>query len=161
VFRAAHPQPILPSTHVDTLRVLRLCLTYRRVSMRYGMLGVMTTAALPLLSDELAACCSPPAGQALDAGAAERLAAVLKVLAEPTRLRLLSLVAAHQDSEECICNLTELVGVSQPTVSHHMKLLVDAGLLQREQRGKWAYYRLVAGALDSFTQLLSRVGQPA
>jgi ArsR family transcriptional regulator, arsenate/arsenite/antimonite-responsive transcriptional repressor len=126
-----------------------------------GMLGTMPTASLPLLTDDLVACCAPRAGQALDAAAAERLAAVLKVLAEPTRLRLLSLVAAHQDSEECICNLTDLVGVSQPTVSHHMKLLVDAGLLAREQRGKWAYYRLVPDALDTLTALLVRVGQPA
>jgi ArsR family transcriptional regulator len=125
------------------------------------MLGAMPTAPLPVLIDDLAACCPPPAGEALDAVAAERLAAVLKVLAEPTRLRLLSLVAAHQDSEACICNLTDLVGVSQPTVSHHMKLLVDAGLLDREQRGKWAYYRLVPGALDTLTTLLSRFARPA
>jgi ArsR family transcriptional regulator len=125
------------------------------------MLTAMPTALLPLLSDDLTACCTPPAGQALDAAAAERLAAVLKVLAEPTRLRLLSLVAAHQDGEECICNLTDLVGVAQPTVSHHMKLLVEAGLLDREQRGKWAYYRLVPGALDTLTTMLARVDQPA
>ena len=117
----------------------------------------MPTAPLPLLSDDLAACCTPPAGEALDTAAAERLATVLKVLAEPTRLRLLSLVAARTDGEECICNLTELVGVSQPTVSHHMKLLVDAGLLEREQRGKWAYYRLVPDALDVLVGVLSRV----
>ena len=121
----------------------------------------MPTAPLPVLMDNLAACCPPPAGGALDAAAAERLAAVLKVLAEPTRLRLLSLVAARQDGEECICNLTDLVGVSQPTVSHHMKQLVDAGLLEREQRGKWAYYRLVPGALETLTALLGRVAQPA
>jgi ArsR family transcriptional regulator, arsenate/arsenite/antimonite-responsive transcriptional repressor len=124
------------------------------------MLDAMPTASRPLLSDDLAGCCIPPVGQALDAVAAERLATVLKVLAEPTRLRLLSLVAARADGEECICNLTELVGVSQPTVSHHMKLLVDAGLLDREQRGKWAYYRLVPGALAAFAGLLSHVGQP-
>ena len=120
----------------------------------------MPTAPLPVLMDELAVCCAPP-GAALDASSAERLAAVLKVLAEPTRLRLLSLVAARQDGEECICNLTDLVGVSQPTVSHHMKQLVDAGLLEREQRGKWAYYRLVPGALETLTALLGRVVQPA
>jgi ArsR family transcriptional regulator len=125
------------------------------------MLELMPTAPLPVLMDDLAACCPASAGQALDADSAERLAGVLKVLAEPTRLRLLSLVAAQQDSEECICNLTDLVGVSQPTVSHHMKQLVDAGLLDREQRGKWAYYRLVPGALDTLTALLSRVAAPA
>jgi ArsR family transcriptional regulator len=99
------------------------------------------TASLPLLSDELAACCAPPAGAALDGRG--------------------GLVAAQQDSEECICNLTELVGVSQPTVSHHMRLLVEAGLLEREQRGKWAYYRLVPGALDALAGLLARVAQVA
>ena len=117
-------------------------------------------SAAPLLAEDLA-CCSPPVGEPLDISVAERLAALLKVLAEPTRLRLLSLVAAHPNREECICNLTELVGVSQPTVSHHMKLLVDAGLLEREQRGKWAYYRLVPGALDVLAGLLSRVERPA
>jgi ArsR family transcriptional regulator len=117
------------------------------------------TAPLPLLGTDLAACCRPSAG-ALELTAAERLAAVLKVLAEPTRLRLLSLIAANQDSEECICNLTDVVGVSQPTVSHHMRLLVDAGLLEREQRGKWAYYRLVPGALDALAGLLAKVAQP-
>ena len=106
------------------------------------------TARVALPVADLAACCSPISGQVLDAEAAERLAVVLKALAEPTRLRLLSLVAAHDDAEACVCELTELVGVSQPTVSHHMKVLVDAGLLEREQRGKWAYYRLVPGALE-------------
>ena len=115
----------------------------------------MPTATLPLLVDDLAACCAPSTGEALDLASAERLAAVLKVIADPTRLRLLSLVAAHEDSEECICNLTDRVGVSQPTVSHHMKILVDAGLLTREQRGKWAYYRLVPNALDAVRTLLS------
>jgi ArsR family transcriptional regulator len=123
-------------------------------------MGRMPTAPLPLLSDDLAACCAP-AGEPLDSSSAERLAAVLKVLAEPTRLRLLSLVAARAEGEECICNLTEPVGVSQPTVSHHMKLLVEAGLLEREQRGKWAYYRLIPGALDALAGLVSRVAQPA
>jgi ArsR family transcriptional regulator len=125
------------------------------------MLEAMPTAPLPVLMDGLASCCPPVGGQALDADSAERLAAVLKVLAEPTRLRLLSLIAARPDSEECICNLTDLVGVSQPTVSHHMKLLVDAGLLEREQRGKWGYYRLVSGSFDSLTALLGRVTQRA
>ena len=103
---------------------------------------------------DLAACCSPVAGSALDQASAERLAALLKALAEPTRLRLLSLVAARPDGEACICDLTEPVALSQPTVSHHMKVLVDAGLLTREQRGKWAYYRLVPDALDDIAATL-------
>jgi len=117
--------------------------------------GGMPNAPLPVLMDELSQCCSPSAGQPLDADAALRLAAVLKAIAEPTRLRLLSLVAAHDGGEACICNLTEPVQLSQPTVSHHMRVLVDAGLLAREQRGKWAYYRLVPGALDALSDLLA------
>lgn len=113
--------------------------------------------ALPIT--DLAACCAPISGGELDAEAAERLAGVLKALADPTRLRLLSIVAVHQDSEECICNLTDRVGVSQPTVSHHMKVLMDAGLLEREQRGKWAYYRVVPGALDALAGLLTRTSR--
>ena len=92
-------------------------------------------------------CCSTTAPAPLDAAAAERLARVLKVLADPTRLRLLSMIAAANTGEACICDLTAPVKLSQPTVSHHMKQLVDAGLVTREQRGKWAYYRVVDQAL--------------
>lgn len=107
------------------------------------------------LTEDLGACCSPITAGVLDQAAAERLAGVLKALAEPTRLRLVSLVAGQPDAEACICNLTAPVGLSQPTVSHHMKVLVDAGLLHREQRGRWAYYRLESGALDALARLLS------
>ena len=118
----------------------------------------MPTGPLPLLTED---CCSPLSGEPMDIPAAERLAGVLKALAEPTRLRLLSLIAAQPDSEACICDLTAPVGLSQPTVSHHMKVLTDAGLLRREQRGKWAYYRLVPGALDTLAALLSTGHAPA
>ena len=82
-------------------------------------------------------------------GEADQLARTLKALADPTRLRLLSMVAAHQSGEACVCELIEPVGLSQGTVSHHMKVLVDAGFLTREQRGKWAYYAVVPGALEA------------
>lgn len=113
----------------------------------------------PLLINDLAACCSPITGTPLDVAAAERLAGVLKALAEPTRLRLLSLIAAHERAEACVCDLTDPVALSQPTVSHHLKVLVDAGLLEREQRGKWAYYRLVPGALDALAGMLARASR--
>ena len=104
-------------------------------------------ADLPLT--DLASCCNPTADAVMDAAAAERLANVLKALAEPTRLRLISLITARSSNgEACVCDLTEPVGLSQPTVSHHLKVLVDAGLITREQRGKWAYYTLVPDALD-------------
>lgn len=94
-------------------------------------------------------------GHVMDVEQAETLAAVLKAIAEPTRLRLISLVAAHEGAEACVCDLTDPVGLSQPTVSHHLKVLVDAGLLAREQRGRWAYYRLIPDALRSLAQVLA------
>ena len=115
---------------------------------------------LPFDAPEI--CCPPAAGPVLDTAAAERLAGVLKAVAEPTRLRLLSLVAATRGGRACICDLTDPVGLSQPTVSHHMKILVDAGILEREQRGRWAYFRLVPGAVEAATGGLSAVAaQPA
>lgn len=102
---------------------------------------------LPLLADDIEACCSPLTCGVLDDAAAERLARVFKALGDPTRVKLLSLVAAAGDDGACVCDLVEPVRLSQPTVSHHMRQLVDAGLLTREQRGKWAYFRLVDGAL--------------
>jgi ArsR family transcriptional regulator len=82
---------------------------------------------------------------------------VLKVLADPTRLRLLSMIAAADTGEACICDLTAPVKLSQPTVSHHMKQLVDAGLVTREQRGKWAYYRVVGQAMAAVGQSVAAV----
>ncbi len=96
-----------------------------------------------------AACCAPAAREAIGADEAERLARLLKAVADPARLRLVSLVAAHDDMEACVCDLTEPLGLSQPTVSHHLKVLVDAGILTRDKRGTWAYYRLVPGALGA------------
>ncbi|OBI47070.1 transcriptional regulator [Mycobacterium kyorinense] len=112
------------------------------------------TSANSSLVADMAACCSPLTGAVLDSAAAERLAAVLKALAEPTRLRLVSLIAAHEGAEACVCELTDPVGLSQPTVSHHLKILVEAGLIEREQRGKWAYYRLVPDVLDMLADTL-------
>jgi ArsR family transcriptional regulator len=86
---------------------------------------------------------------------AATLAAGFKALSDPARLRLISLVAAHADQEACVCDLTEPVGLSQPTVSHHLKLLVEAGILTREQRGKWAYYKLVPDTLDTLAGLIA------
>ena len=100
-------------------------------------------------------CCSPVVRQVIQPVEADTLAIGFKALADPTRLRLISLVAAHADAEACVCELTDPVGLSQPTVSHHLKILVDAGILTREQRGKWAYYRLVPGALDALAALIT------
>ncbi|MEO9324164.1 metalloregulator ArsR/SmtB family transcription factor [Nocardioides sp. C4-1] len=108
---------------------------------------------LPLL-DAAGSCCSSVVGGALDAEDAERLARAFKALGDPTRVRLLSLIAASPGREACVCDLVDPVGLSQPTVSHHMKLLVDAGLVVREQRGRWAFYRLVDDALAALGRSL-------
>ena len=98
-------------------------------------------------------CCSLSGGP-MTVDDAQRIAGRLKALADPTRLRLLSHVAAQGCGAVCVCDLTEEVGISQPTVSHHMKRLVDAGLLTREQRGKWAHYSVVPEAFAELQAFL-------
>ncbi len=93
-------------------------------------------------------CCSPLTSAALEEADAVELADALKVLADPARLRLLSLVAASAAGEACACDLVEPLGRSQPTVSHHLSMLVDADFLTREKRGKWAWYRIVPERLE-------------
>ncbi len=115
----------------------------------------MPTATLPLLDQVLTGCCAPVTGGVLSDGAAERLAHLFKALSDPSRVKLISLIAAAKDSEACACDLTEPVGLSQPTVSHHMRILVDAGLVTREQRGKWAYYRVVDNTLTALARALT------
>lgn len=102
-----------------------------------------------------ASCCAPSAKPTLSADEAQQSALVFKALADPNRLRLLSIVKAGASGEACVCDLTEPLGLGQPTVSHHLKILVEAGLLNREKRGTWAYYSLVPGALEKAAGLLS------
>jgi ArsR family transcriptional regulator len=113
------------------------------------------TSVLPLTDLNAAACCAPLVRAPLSADEAEPLARSLKALADPTRLRLLSIVAAAEGEEACVCDLTDPVELSQPTVSHHLKVLMDAGFLTRSKRGTWAYYKLVPGALDRISRLLT------
>lgn len=101
-----------------------------------------------------AVCCAPLVREPLAASDAEALAQTMKALADPTRLRLLSIVAASADHEACVCDLIEPVGLSQPTVSHHLKVLTEAGFLTRSKRGTWAYFRLVPGALERIATVL-------
>jgi ArsR family transcriptional regulator len=103
----------------------------------------------------LAACCDPAAGGVLDPAGAERLARIFKALSDPTRVRLVSLLVAHPAAEACVCDLTDPVGLSQPTVSHHLKQLVEAGILTRSERGRWSYYRLADHALDTLVGTLT------
>lgn len=113
--------------------------------------AIQPRPGLPLLADE---CCAPVLREPLTASQAADLARILKALADPTRLRLVSMVAAHEGGEACVCDLTDPLGLTQPTISHHLKILVDAGIFTRDRRGKWAYYALVPGALDALSAAL-------
>ena len=93
-------------------------------------------------------CCTVPASTALDPEGAAALAVRFKALGDPNRLALLSLVAAGENAEACVCDMTEPLGLGQPTVSHHLRILTEAGFLTREKRGTWAYYSMVPGALE-------------
>ncbi len=118
--------------------------------------GFVTSAlAIQSTGTATAVCCTPLLREPLGATEAEGLARILKALADPTRLRLVSMVAAHEGGEACVCDLTAPLGLTQPTISHHLKILVDAGILAREKRGVWAYYSLVPGALDALSVVLS------
>ena len=109
---------------------------------------------LPRMEPDMT-CCGEVLGAALSEEEAEALAARLKALADPTRLRLLNLIANRGEGEACVCELTDPVGVSQPTVSHHLKVLHAAGLIERERRGTWVFYRVNPASLDAITTALS------
>lgn len=100
------------------------------------------------------ACCAPVSADVLDEDQAALLAGAFAALADPVRLRLLSHVAANRGDEVCACDLTAVAGRSQPTVSHHMKILHEAGLVTREKRGLWVWYRIVPERLDALRAVL-------
>jgi ArsR family transcriptional regulator, arsenate/arsenite/antimonite-responsive transcriptional repressor len=102
----------------------------------------------------MAACCPPLSAQPLSQDQAEQVAPLLKALADPVRLRLMSLVASHPGGEACVCDLNGAFDLSQPTISHHLKVLHEAGLLDRDKRGVWVYYRARTQALASLGALI-------
>ena len=106
-------------------------------------------------------CCPPVLHGALTKTNADELASAFKALADSGRLRLLSFIAAQPEGEACVCHVPAAVGLSQPTVSHHLKLLHEAGLLDREKRGAWVYYRVNRARLDALrAALVTRVPRP-
>ncbi|RPF27305.1 ArsR/SmtB family transcription factor [Georgenia muralis] len=111
--------------------------------------------SLPIL--DISACRSALVREPLAVERAAELARAFKALAEPARLRLLSLIAAHERGEACVCDLTEPLGLSQPTVSHHLKVLREADLITGERRGTWVHYRIVPGALERLGAVLADV----
>ncbi|MER6689259.1 ArsR/SmtB family transcription factor [Streptomyces minutiscleroticus] len=108
-----------------------------------------------------AACCPGLLTAPLHEGQAETLAKVFKALGDPVRLRLLSMIASRAGGEVCVCDLTPAFDLSQPTISHHLKLLRQAGLIDSERRGTWVYYRLIPEMTDRLAALLTRpAGEP-
>ena len=114
----------------------------------------MATATLPVASAG-PACCPSGLTEPMDRDTAEELARLLKAVADPARLQLLSLVRAQDECEACVCDLTDALGLSQPTVSHHLKVLVEAGILSREKRGYWAWYSIVPSRLTELAAVLA------
>ena len=112
--------------------------------------------SLPVLDPaDAVACCPPLTAQPLSQAQADQIVPLLKALADPVRLRLMSLVASHSGGEACVCDLNDAFDLSQPTISHHLKILHDAGLLDREKRGVWAYYRIRPSALAAVAALIA------
>jgi ArsR family transcriptional regulator, arsenate/arsenite/antimonite-responsive transcriptional repressor len=119
----------------------------------------MSKSVLELTPVETVACCSPLTSEPLSADQAARIAPLVKAIADPVRLRLLSLVASHQGGEACVCDLNDAFDLSQPTISHHLKVLHESGLLDRSKRGVWVYYRVRTDALADLATLLGGVAR--
>jgi ArsR family transcriptional regulator len=107
---------------------------------------------------EAEACSTPLVGEPISEGAAADLAQVFRALGDPVRLRLVSLIGAHQGGEVCVCDLTTAFALTQPTISHHLKVLREAGIIDCERRGTWVYYWVVPAALERMAALLSVPG---
>ena len=123
----------------------------------------MSRTELPMLTDAGLACCTPLAtGAAMSMQQAEQVAPLLKALADPVRLRLVSLIAAGAGGEACVCDLNDAFELTQATISHHLKVLHSAGLLDREKRGVWVYYAVRPEALSAVANLFDTAAlQPA
>jgi len=117
----------------------------------------MSISKVTLTANEAVACCSPLAREPLGKLQAEQIAPLLKALADPVRLRLMSMVASHEGGEACVCDLTAGFDLSQPTISHHLKVLHEVGLLDRSKRGVWVYYR---ARLEALAGLGALIGSP-
>ncbi|MFE7133304.1 ArsR/SmtB family transcription factor [Streptomyces sp. NPDC057638] len=123
----------------------------------------MSKQELPVIGQDttVESCCPGLLTAPLDQEQAEVLAKVFKALGDPVRLRLLSMIASRSGGEVCVCDLTPAFDLSQPTISHHLKLLREAGLIASERRGTWVYYRLLPEMTDRLAGILTRpAGEP-
>jgi ArsR family transcriptional regulator len=119
----------------------------------------MFNQELPIVSADGAECSAPLASEPLSDAGAEDLAPLFKAVADPMRLRLLSLIACHEGGESCVCDLTDAFDVTAPTVSYHLRILREAGLISAERRGTWVYYRINPDVMTRMSAVL--VPQPA
>lgn len=113
----------------------------------------MTVAEVP--------CCAPIAREPLSESAAAELAALLKAVADPVRLRLLSMIGSHEGGEACVCDLTDAFDLTAPTISHHLKVLRTAGLIDGERRGTWVHYRIIPSQVARLGELFAPLVEPA
>ena len=116
--------------------------------------GVVNQKLLPVIPADEAQCCAPLAREPLPQAGAEELAPLFKALADPVRLRLLSLIACHDGGESCVCDLLEAFDVTAPSISYHLKILREAGLISSERRGTWVYYRVNPGVMARMAGVL-------
>ena len=114
---------------------------------------------LELTPVQAVACCSPLTREPMSAEQAQQVAPMLKALADPVRLRLMSLIASHEGGEACVCDLNDAFDLSQPTISHHLKVLHESGLVSRDKRGVWVYYRADPQALADLGALIGAAAQ--
>ncbi|TQL97874.1 ArsR family transcriptional regulator [Actinoallomurus bryophytorum] len=112
----------------------------------------MSKQELPVV--DVTACCAPLTREPLNAAEADELAPLFKAIADPVRLRLLSLIACHEGGEACVCDLTGAFELTAPTISHHLKVLKQAGLIDSERRGTWVYYWIKPAALERLSAIL-------
>jgi ArsR family transcriptional regulator, arsenate/arsenite/antimonite-responsive transcriptional repressor len=120
---------------------------------------VLNQKLLPVVSADDQECCAPLAREPLSPGGADELAPLFKAVADPMRLRLLSLIACHDGGESCVCDLTAAFDVTAPTISYHLKILREAGLISAERRGTWVYYRVNPQVMARMSAVL--LPQPA
>ena len=115
---------------------------------------------LPVLQTEEAECCPPLVSEPLSPAGADEMAVLFKAIADPVRLRLLSMIACHPGGESCVCDLTPAFDMTAPSISYHLKILREAGLISSERRGTWVYYRVQPAVMARMSAVLSPAVQP-
>jgi ArsR family transcriptional regulator len=125
-----------------------------RYCLKMCQIREVVNQTLPVIGSDAGACCAPLACEPLPQAGAEELSALFKAVADPVRLRLLSLIACHDGGESCVCDLLDAFDLTAPSVSYHLKILREAGLISSERRGTWVYYRVNPGVMARMSAVL-------